>query len=279
MFTPMLTKPEIHLGPLLITRNLPPHNHPHHPTRLPCIPTPCSRKRPAPRLPTSIPTPYSRKTSRLSPFPRPRPPPTHRQPLHQRTRPAMSPPAPRFPSAALTPAQQADLAAAETAVRDTFGPGIELKDAAGSLLGPFGPLSYTPASLAPYLAFAVAVSTTPLLTPRERELATLATTSVTRCDYVAYAHRKAGLSAGLSDPQVSAALAGKEVEGLSEKETVVYGLGLGLARGYGKVGDEVFEGAVGVLGRQGVSAVAQVVGAYALAGVLVGVAGVGAPAE
>ncbi|OAG06043.1 uncharacterized protein CC84DRAFT_1053698, partial [Paraphaeosphaeria sporulosa] len=154
---------------------------------------------------------------------------------------------------------------------------IELKDAAGNLLGPFGALSYTPDVLAPYLAFAVKVNTTPLLTPRERELAIIATTSVTKSEYVAYAHRKAGLSAGLSDSQISAALEGKDVAGLGEKENVVYRLGLELARGYGKVSDTVFEGAVGVLGRDGVSAVSQVVGAYVLAGVLVGVGGVGAP--
>ncbi|KAF1968502.1 hypothetical protein BU23DRAFT_602117 [Bimuria novae-zelandiae CBS 107.79] len=82
----------------------------------------------------------------------------------------MSSSTPRFPATSLTPAQRADLGAAEQAVRSTFGTAIELRDANGTLLGPFGPLSYTPSVLSPYLTHMVAVNTTPLLMPREREL-------------------------------------------------------------------------------------------------------------
>lgn len=156
----------------------------------------------------------------------------------------------------------------------------------GNLLGPFGPLSYTPSILAPYLSHIGAINTTPLLTPKERELVVLATTSITKAAYIEYAHKKIGLTAGLSREQVDAAASGLPVSSvpeLIEREQIAYELGLELAKRSGKVDDVLFEEAMGVgkgsLGREGVSAVAQVVGAYLLAAVLVNVAGVGVPEE
>ncbi|KAL1607994.1 hypothetical protein SLS60_002933 [Paraconiothyrium brasiliense] len=185
----------------------------------------------------------------------------------------------RFPATSLTPSQIADLADAEKAVRDNFGPGIQLKDDEGNLLGPFGPLSYTPTVLAPYLAHIVTIMATPLLTPKERELATLATVSVTKSEFIAYAHKKAGLAAGLSEAQVAEAVQGRAVEGLSEREGMIYEIGLELARCNGRLENDRFEKAVRIMGRDGVSALAQVVGAYLLAAVLVNVADVKAPVE
>lgn len=193
-----------------------------------------------------------------------------------------SPSTPRFPTSSLPPSTLAELADAEIAVHNTIDPNIQLKDSSGNLLGPFGPLAYTPSTLPPYLAFATAINTTPHLSTRERELVVLATTSVTKSAYIAYAHSKAGAAAGLSEEQVDAASRGcdaGEVGGLSEREGVVYSLGLEMTRGFGRLGDEAFEGAVGVLGREGVSAVAQVVGAYFLGAVLVEVGGAEVPSE
>ena len=121
----------------------------------------------------------------------------------------------------------------------------------------------------------MAVASTPLLTARERELVILATCGVARAEFCIQSHVKIGMEAGLSQGQAEGAVRGEEeVDGLEEREREVYGLGLVIARGVGKVEDGVFERGVEVLGRDRVSAVAQVVGLYYLAGVLVNVADV-----
>lgn len=185
---------------------------------------------------------------------------------------------PRFPSTSLTPEQNATLAAAEAAILSEYGTAVSIRDANGTLLGPFGPLSFTPTVLTPYLDHVVAVTraAAPYISARERELVILATASVTRAEFVRTAHETIGVGAGLTRAQVEAAGRGERVEGLEEREELVYGLGVEMARGFGKLGDERFEEVVGVegLGREGVSAVAQVVGMYFLAGVLVNVADV-----
>jgi alkylhydroperoxidase/carboxymuconolactone decarboxylase family protein YurZ len=183
----------------------------------------------------------------------------------------------RFPSTSQTPEQAAAAAEAERIILAKFGPSFQLKDADGNLLGPFSTLSYTPSTFLPYLDYANAFTSLLLLAAKERELAILATCSVTKSEYALYAHRRIGVSVGLTEEQVRNAGEGRIPEGLVKRERDVYVLALEMARRFGTLSDEVFEQAVGVIGRDGVSQLAQVVGGYLLGSVLINVADVKVP--
>lgn len=188
-----------------------------------------------------------------------------------------STPIPRFPPGEQNDAQKAAFAEAEKRVRETFGSNFKLKDDQGNLLGPFAILSYTSESFLPYLNFAAAVNTLPYITARERELTALATGFVTQTPYIVYAHKNIGMTMGLSQEQVDDAAEGKSPEALEEREKLVYDLALEMAKTSGKVTDEQFQLGVQGIGREGVSSIAQLVGAYLLGSVLVNGADVTVP--
>jgi 4-carboxymuconolactone decarboxylase len=184
-----------------------------------------------------------------------------------------SEPPSRFPSGAHSEEQKAAFAAAEEAVAETFASAyLNLKDTAGNLLGPFPVLSYTPRTFLPYLRHVNEVNISPLITAKERELAILATCSVTGSDYIIYAHKVVGKSLGLSQEQVDWAAMGRCPNGLELRDRTVFEIGLKLATSWGRLEDDLFDGAVKVLGRDGVSALSQIVGAYAMNSVIVNVA-------
>ncbi|KAF2732130.1 hypothetical protein EJ04DRAFT_578570 [Polyplosphaeria fusca] len=167
-----------------------------------------------------------------------------------------------------TPQQASALASATTAIHAAYGPNapILITDASGALQGPFSILLHTPSTFEPYVHFASAVVTLPNLSARERELVALACVSVTRAPYVRYAHRRIGVGVGLSEGQVREAGEGRVPGGLGgEREEVVFEVGLGMGRGFGRVAEEEWGRGVRVLGVEGMSAVAQVVGVFLLA--------------
>ena len=151
--------------------------------------------------------------------------------------------------------------------------------------------SYTPTVALPWLNLADAVIHLPHLTERERELAVLATLSRTRAAYAVYAHTRLSLAAGLSEAQVSAALAGQScastssasadaLDSLSDSEKAVYEAALAMAGLQGPMGDEEFariESALG--GRERVGAVMHTVASFLYVSVVMNVAGVGVPGE
>jgi alkylhydroperoxidase family enzyme len=183
----------------------------------------------------------------------------------------------RFPTTAQTPEQSAGLAEAEKLVNQTYGSSFALKDANGNLLGPFGPLAFNINTLLPYLNYTQSTTQAGVITPKERELATLATVSVTGSDYIIYAHKKIGMSVGLTQKQVNDAAKGDVPNKLGSREQAVYVLALKLANDYGSISDRTFKNAVKDLGRNGTAQVAQMVGSYLLSSVLVNLADVEVP--
>ncbi|KAI9654394.1 MAG: hypothetical protein M1821_006710 [Bathelium mastoideum] len=184
---------------------------------------------------------------------------------------------PRFPSDSQTPEQKHAFEETERIVKQLEGESFQLKDAQGNFLGPFGILSYTPTTFLAFLNYSQSFFILPHLTHRERELSVLATVSVTNSEYVEYAHQKIGMSVGLSQTQVERGSRGRVPVGLSDREECIYELALDLAKGYGTVRENQFDSAVGLLGKEGVAALAQLVGGYMLTSLLVNVADVATP--
>lgn len=185
----------------------------------------------------------------------------------------------RFPPGEESDSKKAALEDAEKRVAEVFGSSFKLKDDQGNLLGPFGILSYTPETFLLYLQHMQAINTLPYLTIRERELAALATAHVTQAAFITYAHKRIGMGAGLSQEQVDDAAEGKRPAGLEERESVVYDAALSIAKSSGKLDDWAFEAAREKIGREGVSALAQVVGAFLLGSMLINVADIPVPAS
>lgn len=184
---------------------------------------------------------------------------------------------PRFPPDGQTDEQKAALAEAERLVKLVYGENFQLKDSEGNLLGPFGILSYASNTLLPYLNYSQSYVTLPTITAKERELCVLATVSVTKSAYIEYAHKQIGISVGLTQDQVDRASKGRTPEGLTDREEFVYELAVNMAKDFGVIKDKDFNSAVSVLGKDGVSQVAQMVGGYMLSSVLVTVADVPVP--
>lgn len=182
----------------------------------------------------------------------------------------------RYPQQIATAEHHSNLDTFEKSVFDIFGPVYKLKDENGELLGPLGPLSYTPQTFMPFLQFAQGIGKLPL-SAIERELAILATCSVTKCAWVTYAHKKIGTGVGLKQEQVESAANGKCPEGLDDRQKAVFEAALKMIKNWGRIDDGVFDEAVNVLERESVSAVSQVVGMYAMSSIMITAAAVPVP--
>lgn len=185
--------------------------------------------------------------------------------------------APRFPSEFDTPEKRDTFAEVERIVKNLHGDSFKVKDGNGNFLGPFGVLSSELKTFVPYLEYTLAFFKLPHVTPRERELAILAAVSVTRSEFVEYAHHKIGIMQGMSQDQVEDASGGRVPVGLSDREESIYKLSLNIARGFGMIDDNQFDSAVLLLGKAGISQVAQLVGGYILVSTLVNIGDVRAP--
>ena len=184
---------------------------------------------------------------------------------------------PPIPESEFTPAQETAYSEAIRVVREAFGSSFSLTDSTGALLGPFAVLMYTPNTLTPYLQHTASVLLKSQLSARERELATLSVVSITKAEYIRYAHMKIGIAVGLSQEQVEGAVAGKEDLGLEEREKAVYDIALEMGRNYGRLSDESWERGRETLGREGMAALSQVVASYLHSSVLVNLAEVQVP--
>jgi 4-carboxymuconolactone decarboxylase len=186
---------------------------------------------------------------------------------------------PPIPSSDLSDSQKQANEEAEKTVRAAFGSSFSLTDSNGTLLGPFTVLTYTPNSFVPYLHHTASVLLTSLFSARERELATLAVCSVTKAEYVRYAHMKIGMAVGLSEEQVDGAVEGKLDLGLEGREMLVYELALVMAKSFGKLNDEAWERGRTVLGRDGMAALSQIVASYLHSSILVNLAQTKVPGD
>ena len=131
---------------------------------------------------------------------------------------------PRFPSDSQAPEQKEALKEVERVTKELQGESFSLKDAQGNFLGPYGLLSYTPSTLLAFVNYSSSYYTLPYLTLKERELSVLAVTSVTKGDYIRYAHKIIGVQVGLSQDQVDRASRGLVPKGLSDREESIYAL-------------------------------------------------------
>lgn len=86
--------------------------------------------------------------------------------------------------------------------------------------------------------------------------------------YLRYAHSDIAVRVGFTEEQVQAAFHGVLPEGLTERESVMYSLGLKLTRMRQPLSDEVFDEARRVLGRDGVARVAHLVSGYIYVAIL-----------
>jgi hypothetical protein len=167
--------------------------------------------------------------------------------VHHYTKPIKTPRFPRnpCPSAHYT----LSLLSSEHEAQRLFGSSFKLRSSVtGELLGPFALLSYTDAWIPRYCAYIHrAVLTTTLFTNRERELIVLSVASVTRAEYVVYAHRQIARSVGLSGSVVEGALGGAkftDMLDLTKRESNVYRLASEMAGNWGRVSDATWRDVV-----------------------------------
>lgn len=162
------------------------------------------------------------------------------------TRPAIQPRFPRHPCP--TSHYTLSLLSSEHEAQRLFGKSFTLRSPiTGELLGPFALLSYTDGWIKQYCNYIHKVVSTPVFTLRERELIVLAVASVTRADYVMYAHRRIAQSVGLEETTIEGALTGyswMEMLDLSAREKNVYRLASEMAGNWGRVSDATWQAVV-----------------------------------
>ena len=141
--------------------------------------------------------------------------------------------------------------------------------------------SHTPDLLNPVLDFGASLAHQQNLSPRIRELAIFAVVATYPTPYVEYAHSGIAqtLEQKLESAQIEAACSGATPASLSEREAVAYKTALVLARNMGTLTDEQWSRAERVLGREGVTRVANVVGFYLHMALVMRMGEVGVPAE
>ena len=117
------------------------------------------------------------------------------------------------------------------------------------------------------------------ITLRERELAIFAVLAYSPAAYALYAHTLVADKVGFSATQVEDAKNGKTPKDLSEREEATYVFAGELVRMRGPLGEEAFERARKVLGREGVAAIVHTTGAFLYSSFLLNVADVPAPGD
>jgi AhpD family alkylhydroperoxidase len=156
---------------------------------------------------------------------------------------------PRFPRHPCPTANyNLSLLSAEHQAQRLFGQSFTLRNPiTGELLGPFAVLSYTDGWIPRYCNYIHSIVSSSLFTLRERELIVLAVASVTRAEYVIYAHRRIAASVGLKDETIDAALARygwMDMISLSPREKNVYRIASEMAGNWGRVSDETWSAVV-----------------------------------
>ncbi len=163
----------------------------------------------------------------------------------------------------------ADLDGAQRAVYDaiTGGPRasqagtVPITDSDGRLLGPFAVMLLTPAVGDAMQQVGAKIRFAAALTARERELAILTVAGQLRSDFERLAHEPAARSAGLTQAQVNAALAGRVPDGLTDTEALVGRLAR-VMTAERTLPDPDYEAGVRVLGRERLADLTWLVGYY-----------------
>lgn len=156
---------------------------------------------------------------------------------------------PRFPRHPCPTANyNLSLLSAEHQAQRLFGKSFTLRNpTTGELLGPFAVLSYTDGWIPRYCNYIHSIVSSSLFTLRERELIVLAVASVTRAEYVVYAHRRIAASVGLAGDTIDAAVRGDgwmDMLDLSPRERNVYRVASEMVGNWGRVSDETWAAVV-----------------------------------
>jgi 4-carboxymuconolactone decarboxylase len=146
----------------------------------------------------------------------------------------------------------------------------------GQLEGPFNAMLFAPGTGAPLLALGTAVRFCSSLTPRAREIATLAVAAHSGSAYELYAHERLARQAGLTAAEC-AALRDRRDPGLADPgERAVLRATSALLDGE-DIPDDVYRAAEEALGRAGLVELATLAGYYLTLAMLMRAFRVGAP--
>jgi 4-carboxymuconolactone decarboxylase len=163
----------------------------------------------------------------------------------------------------------ADLDAAQRAVYDaiTGGPRagqagtVPITDEAGRLLGPFAVMLLSPTVGNAMQQVGATIRFGTGLSGRARELAILTVAGELRCDFERLAHEPAARALGLSQDQISAALAGRVPDGTDEDEALVCRLARVMTADR-NLPDEDYADGVAALGKERLAELTWLVGYY-----------------
>jgi 4-carboxymuconolactone decarboxylase len=155
---------------------------------------------------------------------------------------------------------------------------VPLTGAGGQLEGPFNAMLFAPGTGAPLLGLGTAVRFGSSLTPRAREIATLAVAAHSGSEYELYAHERLGRQAGLTAAEC-AALRGQQEPGLADPaEQAVLRVTRALLDG-GDIPDDLYRTAERRLGRAGLVELVTLAGYYLTLAMLMRVFRVEAPSD
>jgi len=155
---------------------------------------------------------------------------------------------------------------------------VPLTGTGGRLEGPFNAMLFAPGTGAPLLGLGTAVRFGSSLTPRAREIATLAVAAHSGSEYELYAHERLGRQAGLTAAEC-AALRGQQEPGLADPaEQAVLRVTRALLDG-GDIPDDLYRAAERALGRAGLVELVTLAGYYLTLAMLMRVFRVEAPSD
>jgi alkylhydroperoxidase family enzyme len=174
------------------------------------------------------------------------------------------PPPPRLDlirPADLDDAQRALYAAITGGPRASQAGTVPIVDESGRLLGPFAVMLLTPEVGNAMQQVGAKIRFSTALTARERELGILAVAGALRSDFERLAHEPAALKAGLTQPQVDAALSGRVPDGLTEDEALVCRLARVMTAAR-NLSDADYEAGLAALGKERLAELTWLVGYY-----------------
>lgn len=138
---------------------------------------------------------------------------------------------------------------------------LPVTDSAGRLYGPFTPMLAHPRIAEIMQTLGAAIRYELDLTPRSREIATLAVASATRSNFEWYAHARLGSAAGLTDDEFEFLAAGEAAPTFSAEESLVWRIVTALVAD-GDLDDDQFAEASRTLGDAGIVDLIALVGHY-----------------
>jgi alkylhydroperoxidase family enzyme len=131
----------------------------------------------------------------------------------------------------------------------------------GSLLGPFGPLLFSPDIAGAFIDVFRADGRSTTLSPRVHEIVILTVGAACHCEYELYAHRLLGAATGLDDKMIDAIIADERPDFDRADEAAAYDFTLQLVTQQ-RVGDATYTKAKATLGDQSLLDVVLLIGLY-----------------